>query len=300
MIRLNGFIQKQAQLLLGNSRYATICAVLLALLPYVGWLALVVIALVTLRKGWQEGLGVLLPVVVMHFSMSLISIPVLPALINTLLVFVPCYLAACVLRFTSSWRAVASSFFLLVFVVAFLLQVCFPGFIIAQFVYVKSLMGTLQGGSAFADLMSGSLGISQVALANYLLGIQSMSVVLSTLFPIMLARSVQSQLFYPGAFKQEMLTFRGHKIGVLILTVVLITALRESALAINLLPLLILYFLFAGLSLSANALAHKKTRGAVIFLVVPLMLVPFVMLPVYVILGSLDSLLNLRIYFAQA
>jgi len=56
------------------------------------------------------------------------------------------------------------------------------------------------------------------------------------------------------------------------------------------------YFLLAGLSLGFSVLARKTLMGSLLLLVVPLVLLPFVMLPVYVIFGSLDSLFNFRLY----
>ena len=139
-------------------------------------------------------------------------------------------------------------------------------------------------------------GSSQLILANYLFGLQLASLVLSAILPLTLARSVQSQLYYPGGYQQEMYSLRSNKIGLLILVLMLVSANQGKLIAMDILPLLVMYFLFAGLSLSFHALAGKKIRGALLILITPLVLVPFVMLPVYVILGSLDSLFNLRLY----
>lgn len=299
MIRLQGFFNRQAQMLLHNSRYASICAVLLALLPYVNWLSLVVIALITLRKGWQEGLGILVPVLMIYFAVSWVSIPIIPAIINTFIVFLPCYIAACILRFTCSWRAVAYGLFILIFLTALILQSVVPSFIQAQFLYMRAIIDQLPNAKPVVEFLHGSTGLDIWTLANYLFGIQAVSIVLAAIIPIMFARLLQSQLFYPGGFKQEMLTFRGSKIALLVLLCVILT-IKQSAIAINILPILLFYFALAGLSLSANALSYKKFRGMLILLIIPLLLLPFVMLPIFIMLGSLDSLFNLRVYFARS
>ncbi len=115
MTRLKGFMQKQAHMLLDNKQYALMYALFLALFPYTAWMSIVIIALITLRKGWREGALLLLPVVTVHLGCALISVPTIAAVINTLTLFIPCYVAACILRLTTSWQSVVGVFFLQIF-----------------------------------------------------------------------------------------------------------------------------------------------------------------------------------------
>ena len=112
----------------------------------------------------------------------------------------------------------------------------------------------------------------------------------------MLARSVQAQLFCPGGFKREMLTFRGDKIELLLLVILFIAANQQNVFAMSLLPILIFYFMLAGLSLSFNVLAKQRPLRLMVLSIASILLLPFVMLPVYVIFGALDALFNLRSY----
>ena len=59
---LSGVIRKQGYVLLENSRHAMLHAVALSLLPYTAWISVTIIALITLRKGWQQGFVILAPV----------------------------------------------------------------------------------------------------------------------------------------------------------------------------------------------------------------------------------------------
>ena len=70
MTLLNGFIRKQGLLLLDSNRHAMLHAVTLALLPFTAWLSVVIIAFVTLRKGWRDGGWLLLPVIMVTFAVS--------------------------------------------------------------------------------------------------------------------------------------------------------------------------------------------------------------------------------------
>jgi len=296
MTLLSRWIQNKGKSLLGNYWHALLTAVALVLIPFTVWLSLAVVALVTLRRGWRDGGLLLLPVLAAHFLLSLTSIAVLPAMCNTLLTFVPCFLAACVLRLTTSWSVVSGVFLVEIVVAAMLLQVFMPDFIMAQYSYIQAAIRELQTNNTLLALTGAENSLGQTVLANYLLGLQMLGVVLSAVMSLMVARSIQSRIYLPGGFRQEMIAFRGNKVVLLLLVVVFIAANHKNVLAINLLPALLLYFLFAGLSLSFQILARKKMLSSLVFLVAPLLLLPFVMLPVYVILGSLDSLINFRLY----
>jgi hypothetical protein len=66
--------------------------------------------------------------------------------------------------------------------------------------------------------------------------------------------------------------------------------------AMNVLPVLILFYLLAGLSLCANFFMGKKSsRMMLVALILPLVFLPFVVLPLYIILGLLDSVFNIRL-----
>ncbi len=295
MIDVKGFMRQQGLRLLENSRYALMCAVFLATIPFTTWLSQAVIALVVLKKGWRDGLMLLMPVMTAFLACSLFSVSVFSAVVNTLLTFIPLFLAACILGMTASWRAVATGFFLFASLSAVLLQIFMPEFIMAQYRYVLSAMQEIQPG-VLSKLVNNTGSLNQHILANYLFGIQLAGLVFSTSISLTMARSVQSQLFYPGGYRKEMLSLRGSKAGLAMLVLMLIAAQQGKFLAMNMLPLLVMYFLAAGLSLGAHVLDGKKVRGAMLLLVIPLLFMPFVMLPFYVILGSLDSVFNLRLY----
>ena len=296
---LSGFIRNQSQYLLNNQRHAILHAIVLALLPYTAWLSVAVAALVTLRKSWREGALLLAPAMTAYLVVALTSSSTPVAIVNTLLVFLPTYLAACTLRLTASWRAVAAVFFLQVIIVLFLLQLLMPEVIAAQFLFLQSTLREMKGDDALLALINNKTGLSQAVLASYFIGLQSVGVVLSASISLMLARSVQSKLFYPGEFRLEMLAFRADRAEFCILIGMFIAAYQHNILAMSLLPLLIFYFLLAGLSLSFNVLAKQRPVSSMVLLIASLLLLPFVMLPVYVIFGSIDSLFNLRLYLSS-
>lgn len=290
MLRIKGLFKKQAELILSSRKQALLYAVLLALLPYCTWLAMVVIALVTLRKGQQEGGRVLLSVMLAHGAILLVSMPAYAVIVNTFLVFVPVYCGAYVLRESATWQAVAAVFFLLVLVSAIIIQQMIPEWIMSQYEVIQSLVAASQPEHVLSKWLSDTSDIPVLVVANYTLGIQLMSAVLSVWSALMLARSLQSQLFCPGGFRTELLAFRGNRVSLVVALLFFGAALQWNVIAINVLPVLILFYLLAGLSLCANFIMRKTSRMLLVILILPVLLIPFVMVPLYIILGLLDSL----------
>ncbi|HVT62010.1 MAG TPA: hypothetical protein VHD33_00785, partial [Legionellaceae bacterium] len=262
------------------------------------WLSTIVMALVTLRKGTNEGGRLLLGIMLAHTAMSLSSLPLSIALLNSVILFVPCYIAACTLRMTSNWLAVAAVLFFLVIMSSLLIQQMIPEWITSQYALIQSIMKQSQPDQVFSKWLENTANIHEESIANYVFGIQLMSAVISVLFSLLTARSLQSQLYYPGGFKQELLTFRGNRMACIVMLALLAAAWQWNAVAINVILVLSLFYMLAGMSLAANLLIGKTSRMVLVLLIVPLLFIPFVMVPLYIIMGLLDSIFNIRMAFA--
>ena len=296
MLPVKGLFKKQAELILSSQNKALLYAGILALLPYCTWLAMVVVALVTLRKGERQGGRVLLTVMLGHGCALLTSLPLYAAIFNTLIVFVPGYLAAYSLRITSSWRAVGAVLFLMVIISSIVIQQMVPDWVMSQFTFLQSLVQASQPDQVLTKWLNDTSGVPVLVIANYTLGIQLMSAVVSVWSAVMAARSLQSQLYYPEGFTQELLTFRGNRLSCIVMLLMCLAAWQWNVVAMNVLPVLILFYLLAGLSLCANFFMGKKSsRMMLVALILPLVFLPFVVLPLYIILGLLDSVFNIRL-----
>ncbi|MCX7116586.1 MAG: hypothetical protein NTW94_01500 [Legionellales bacterium] len=287
---------KQAHLLLERKQHAVLNAVALAFLPYTLWLSAAIIALVTLRKGVRAG-GFLLGIVgSASFGLSLISTSASIALVNVLTTFLPCFIAASVLRMTVSWRAVAGVCLLQVLFVALLLQILMPDLVMAQYLYLQAALREVQADSSLLTYIVDKIGSDQMLIASYFLGLQSVGVIFSALLSLMSARSMQSFLFFPGEFRREMLSFRAEKIGLGLWVILIYAASQHSLIAASILPLFMLYFMLAGLSLILTVFGKQKSLILIPILLLTFLFLPFIMLPIYVLFGSLDSLINFRMY----
>lgn len=290
---------RQARRVLDDHRYALALTAILSVLPYMGWLALALIALVTLRKDWRLAGIMVLPAIIGNMLLSLKLAPISGAFFGALLNVIPCYFAAMVLRQTSSWRAVAIGLFALAVGGSCVLQMISPEFIVNQYMDLKTLIHNMGPGQVNLLDVWEAREVSPLKLANYLLGVQVASIAFSVMVPLLFARSVQSQLFYPGGFQQELLNFRGDKISLAVLVLLSAAAYSNWHLAMNSLPLVMFYFILAGLSLAACLLSRIRPLGVLVLLLVPTVLLAWVMLPLYVLLGAFDSLFNVRLYLSS-
>ncbi|OCH99134.1 hypothetical protein A8135_07715 [Legionella jamestowniensis] len=296
MTRFGELLRKQGRFLLENETYALAYIAILALVPFAAWLSAAIIALLTLRKGWMPGFkGVAVGVLALLLLSSLSSSWSL-AFITAVMAFLPCYLAAGVLHSTTNWRFAVAFIVLQALIGILLIHWLAPEFINEQYQFIQAVLKQLERDDVIADLLSNQNTVNPIVIANYVMGIQAVSIVLSTIASLMLARSVQSGLFYPGGYRQEMLNFRASSLGVILLVIAVVAAYQENPLAISVLPVLVVYYAGAGISIGFNALYKgKKGMSRLILLLIPLILLPFVIIPIYVVLGALDSLFNFRL-----
>lgn len=302
MARLGEFLGKQGRLLIENDQIALVYIAVLALIPFAAWLSAAAVALITLRKGWLDGFKGFVVATITLLILSLASMPLSAAVITALLAFLPCYLTAAILHATTSIKIAGFFIVLQALLIIALIHWLAPEFISNQYLYVQAVIKELERESsdgAVTSLLSNNEAVNKVVIANYLVGVQAVSVLLSAIVSLLLARSVQSRLFYPGGFKREMIAFRASGFGVILLVIAIVGAYQHNPLALSCLPVLAVYYVFAGLSLSFNVLVKDKGVVALALLLAPLILLPFVMLPVYVILGALDSLFNFRLHLSS-
>ncbi|HHF0523448.1 TPA: hypothetical protein ACTUT5_000270 [Legionella anisa] len=292
MMRASNFITKQCKVILESKRQAIIYAVIFSILPFASWLSVALVSLVTLRKGAKSGFDVLLPALVIHSVPLMMLIPLSGALINTLIAYLPCYFAALCLRNTERWQAVAGVFFVLAFLGCLLIQLWIPGFIVEQFNLFKMIL------TQYQELVGPALNdVNSVILAQLFFGIQILSVLVSATISLMFARAMQAKLFLPGGFRNELMAFRSGRLAFLVFLGVSLATFYEIPLAMNVLPIVLCYFLASGFGLVYFIFSRKRQVRVFILLMVLILVKPTFVLSAYIVLGSLDSLVNFRSYF---
>jgi hypothetical protein len=294
MMRTGEYLLNQSKKIIENKRFAIMCAVAFSVLPFASWLSVALVALVTLRKGGKAGFEVLLPALVFHSVPLMMLVPLESALINTLIAYIPCYIAALGLRQTSNWQAVAGVFFLQALGAFILIQLVLPGFAVEQYTQFTKMLAPYKEYQEFIE--SSTQGISSFDLAHLFFGIQILSVVVSSLISLLFARMVQAKLFVPGGLSRELSEFRGNKLAVLVLIGVGLACYYELPCAIDILPLTLTYFLLAGFNLTYSVFARKWHFKMFILLFILIMIQPTLILFAYLVFGILDSLFNFRLY----
>ncbi len=294
MMKTSDYLNKQASFLLQKPVYAWLLTGFLALFPFTGWLSLAVMALVTLRSNWLDGIRCL----IVGLTVSICFAEVIGRLPEALDTIVPtyllCYGCACVLRRAVSWQSVAIFCMSVAVGIIFGVHWFFPQYLLDQYQALLQIISAFDQEHLVGQLFSHQRTAMQLKYAHYLFGIKVVSVILSAIVPLMLARSIQSSLYYPGGFKQEIINFRAHSMGSVLLLLTIFGAYQHNLLSITCLPVFFIYLMMAGISLIFNLLSSKKKLVIYVSLFLPIVIIPYVVLPAYVLFGSIDSVFNLR------
>ena len=293
-----GFVLANARKILQTERYALFAVIFFMLMPYFAWLSVAVVALVTLKNGWRQGLVLVLPAMTTHMVVLLWSTGVNLALLDSCFRVIPCYIAANVLRETQRWRMVSLFFLVLTACTAAAMHGLFPKFVGLQYVYFQAYLKQMDGGSGALNILDQPL-FSVMFKANLLFGIQELSMVVVSLISLLFARSMQSKLVYPEGFRQELLNYRGDWQTLFILLALMGASYSGNAIAINSLPLTIFYFVLFGLSFAAHVFSQMKPFRVLILLGLPCVLLPLMALPFYMMLGCFDSVFNFRLFLSS-
>lgn len=237
-----------AEYILRGRFQAIFIALLFTLLPFLGWVGVVIMAFVTLRKGAAEGFLILawiaLPIIILSYVAGDARILLYDAVCGSLGV----WLLAIVLRHTNSWLLVVQAAVFISVIVIITIHLVNPNIIqfwadnlLKVFVQLNDLVGNLLTQQQI------NLWISNTA--KYGTGMQAAMLILGNLFNLALARWVQAMLFNPGGLKQELHNFRMDKASLLVTLLAIVAVPIGIAALIDCVPVLGLPALFAGFSL---------------------------------------------------
>ena len=290
-----GYLTKQASSMLEKPMLAWVMTGIFALFPLTSWVSLAIMALVVLRLDWFDGIRCLIVGLTVSICFAEMAGQLSDALTTTLPTYLLCYGGAYLLRKSASWQLVAMVSFTVAILAIVGVHYFAVNFLIEQYKSLLEIISAIDQDNLLVPLMGSQSVASQLKFAHYLFGIKVLSVLLSVMLPLMLARSVQSSLYYPGGFKREMINFRANSLGVALLILTALGAYEHNLLAISCLPIFFVYLMLAGISLILNLLAQKKKIVVYGTLLLPMIILPYVVLPVYVLFGAVDSVFNLRL-----
>ena len=276
-------MQALAEFIMRRQFNAVFIAFLFAMLPLFEWLSAAAVALVTLRKGWQQGLFLLLWAGLsggVRWSMG--DMLTLPMLITT-------FLAAVVLRqYVSLLYAIVTVSVLSVVVMIFFQKMMPPGLEVlidktAKMLTEMQLLDQL-------DVADPGQWVHEFALTSF-----GFSVAIAALISLLIGRWWQAKLYNPGGFQEEFHHLR--------LTPLMIALLAGSAVVtVGFVPQLsfIGVLLSLPIFLSGVALVHSVAK---IYNLGNQVLIPFYVLLVFLngymyllimLLVMADSFINIR------
>lgn len=292
----NDIVRKITVFLLDSDRNVALVAFLCTLLPLFrmpgGFLAAILVGLVTLQKGYKSGLIVLawvaLPAVSLLFLHRFGVFDIL--LLRCVLVWT----FAIVLRTYHSWRLVLELATLLGFIVIFGLHLLIPDIQtwwhtqITNYLKEISQVGTLKLPTDETQLLIKRLAPIATGIAGFL-------VLLGTWIQLLLARWWQSYFFNPGGLRKEFIQIRMGNGAAIIISLVMIAALLRFGVAIDVIPIVIMPFMVAGLSLMHLTLVQNKALLIpAILIYVGLFFLPVLVIVLLTIIGYLDSWFDFR------
>ncbi|RAP38087.1 MULTISPECIES: hypothetical protein [Legionella] len=295
---MSTLLYKQGNLLLKNKLFAYSLAAALPFVPFASWLSLVIVALITLRQGARSGVGLLLTSLVASMLAANASYSVPYIAVSILLTNIICFLAAMVLRASASWQWVASATLGVTLLVIALTCSIIPDYIINEYNYILLIFSKLNSSDLLENLPKENSGDISF-FASYFFGIKEACIAISALAPLLFARYIQSILFYPGGFKKELMAFRASRPIVGLFGIAMVGAYLNNLAAISCLPVLSVYLMIAGLCLMFSLTPKKGRAISLALLLIPLVMRPDLMLRVYILFGSLDSMFNFRLRLAS-
>lgn len=280
--------------LLEKESHAIAAAFLCAVLPIfylpVGFMASIIVALVTMQKGAKAGFWILvwvaLPAVASLVLKQITPFDVL--LLRCVLV----WLMAIFIRRYAAW----SSLILIMTAIGIALVV------VAHFVNPDIKLWWTQHLTVYANELSkaeSELKFSPAALVDRIApiatGLLGFIFLGTLLLECLIARWWQMHVVNPGSFAKEFLSLRLYPLAAVVAVVFFVMALLKDAIFIDALPILLLPFLIAGMSLIHCITKQRRKLVALnVAMYVGLIFVPIFMIAGLSAVGFIDSLLNVR------
>jgi hypothetical protein len=280
-----------AEYAMSGRRQAATVAVLFGLIPLLNLLSGAIVALVTLRKGMQEGM------LAMLWALLPASLHWLAGDTSPVLMLVGAWLLAVALRRTESWSKVL----LLATGLGLLLQLSLalqPAYV-AQVEDLFSQM--LAEGQALppaeVDGVPVSTPADMVALLFSFYGAYHFLVFAACL---MIGRSWQAGLYNPGGFRQEFHSLRFDPRMMAVMLALVLGGVAGIAPLAGWLPVFCMVPLFAGLAVFHQVVAARQMGISMLIMgYVVLVVMSPVMVPVVVMLGFVDSVVDIRKRWAR-
>lgn len=282
-----------ANTLLRKRAYAITAVLISSLLPLGAWFGAVIMSLVALRKGIQNGfiilLWCLLPSAVLTYYYGFFI-----AWESILLCYLVLWCLSIILRHTANWSTVLNSAaaFGILSVIVFYAWMGHP-----HEYWFQHLIPVYQQLADYSQLSMTHDQLTAIAreTSQWLTGLQVAFLLACDLIYLAFARGVQAKLFNPGGLRAELLSIHLPPVMTLIWVAVWLVAWTQTDLAFDLLPVMLMPYFITGLSLvhRFRLFCQLKRQWLVLFYVLLIAFFPYVSLGL-MSMAVLDSGIDLR------
>lgn len=287
---------------------AAIMALLFSVIPFMGWLGMMIVGLVTLRKGMVEGFLVLLWACVPALALLFTDYTdVYPSVFIIAMLAGAAYvwLMAGILRFSASWSFVLEVSALLAMALVALLHWMVPDIVswwadryeamIAKMIEEMSTTGASApiGFEQIKELLQQKQKMQSIAAVAT--GAMIAVMMMTKMVMLSLSRWWQALLFNPQGLRPELYNVRLGYTALAVSIAAICFAWMRIPVAIDVMPVLVITFALAGLSIVHCFLGQSK--NALVKLIIfycALIILPSLILGALFLLAAIDSLFNLR------
>lgn len=267
------------------------------------WISVLFIMLLILRKGVPAVFNLMCANFVVNGVVNYLEVSTYQAWFNSFSDYWPSFIGAAALYYTRSWNMSGMAMLVLLIFAVLGFNVIHPDFVVHE---LQSFMMKAQHSMTKFPLPISYQVLEQHISSNFqlfgnlLMGVQIMMVIMNACINLTMARSLQSQMFNPQGFRQEMLNLRGNRYLFLVLlaSLGLVFSIKQWFLLL-LIPSLMFYLFAVGLSIVVSTFAKNRMQLGLIVFVVAAMVFPYVFIPVYIVAGALDSFIDFRYLLAS-
>lgn len=293
-------LKKFGEFILRSRLHASLAALICALLPFIGgWLAAVIVAVVTLRKNFFDGF-----LVVLWASLPAIAWAIdgnwFLLITNGVFGFVMVWLLAAVLKRTSSWSATIGLSALIGLLIVLVVHLIFGE---PHMWWIKQLTSAVSQSSQMLSGSADAIDAKQIQsaiqhVAPFLTGLQTIAILLFAVVALIGARAVEGALLAKTNLNKELYFIRIHRAGIILLAIFAVLAVWGPLIFRDFLPVIVLPFVLAGFSLVHGMVALKKWSslyffGFYAFVFLAIIFYPPLLLLV-VLIAVVDSIVNFR------
>lgn len=282
-----------AHYLLKNRSNAAWVALAFSIPAFLSTFSIVIVGLVTLRKGAKEGFYVLiwatLPFIAHAYAAKSIAFFVI-----ALSSFVFFWLFALLLKRYGSWSLVLQVAAVVCVVVVAGAHIVYGDVVQMWQSYISEV---IQHSSMFENVQISSASLH--AIASVATGVELLFAMVAIMLKLVVARWWQASIFNPGGLRKELLQVRLDKLVLLLFVLLMVLALAyKTFVPIDLLLPLLGAYILAGLSVLHFWLgSYRHALLALVGFYIAVAMVPAVLLMVAVF-AAVDSVVNLRVKMA--